>query len=223
MTAITLNLLAEEQLAQEARARDPIKLFTVIGLAVLTVAVAWGGILSVLLIQRRTELQGLEAQWNKVNDVGAGEGEFQRITAAAEEIVALNHSRVLIAPQLALVKDLIPPSIQLTQLGFALSLETIESGGGGGEEGVESRHPGRPKRSERLVIRMEGMASSSRPELEVDQFLKALRSDARFGALVEDIELRSISRLSKENDKTGPTPTGASFIIECWYKGKAAK
>ena len=41
---------------------------------------------------------------------------------------------------------------------------------------------------------MEGVASSSRPEMEVDQFLKALRSNARFSALVEDIQLRSIVR-----------------------------
>jgi len=221
-TAITLNLLAEEQLAQEARARDPVKLFTAVGLGVLTVAVAWGGILSAVLMQKQTELQGLEAQWKKVNDVGAGESEFQRTSAAADEIITLNHSRVLMAPQLAMVKDLIPPSVQLSQLGFALSMETTESGtGGGGEEGTESKHPSRPKRVERLVMRMEGVASSSRPELEVDQFLKALRSDARFSALVEDIQLRSISRMS--SDKAGQTITGASFVIECWYKGKAAK
>ena len=221
-TAITLNLLAEEQLAQEARARDPVKLFTAVGLGVLTVAVAWGGILSAVLMQKQTELQGLEAQWKKANDVGAEEGEFQRTSAAADEIMTLNHSRVLMAPQLALVKDLIPPSIQLSQLGFALSVETTESGsGGGGEEGTESKHPSRPKRVERLVVRMEGVASSSRPELEVDQFLKALRSNARFSALVEDIQLRSISRTS--SDKVGQTITGASFVIECWYKEKAAK
>jgi hypothetical protein len=172
-------------------------------------------------MQKQTELQGLEAQWKKANGVGAEESEFQRISAAADEIMTLNHSRVLMAPQLALVKDLIPPSVQLSQLNFALSVETTESGGGGGEEGTESKHPSRPKRVERLVMRMEGVASSSRPELEVDQFLKALRSNAHFSALVEDIQLRSISRTS--SDKAGQTITGASFVIECWYKEKAAK
>ena len=221
MTAITLNLLAEEQLAQEARARDPNKLFTAIGLGALTVAVAWGGILSAVLMQRRTELQGLDAQWKKMNAVGGGEGEFQAVNAAAEEIMTLNHSRMLMAPQLALVKDLIPPSVKLSQLGFALSVETIDAGGGGGEDGPDSKHPSHAKRIERLVVRLEGMASSSRPELEVDQFLKSLRSDARFSALVEDIQLRSISRTS--GDKAGQTLTGANFTIECWYKEKAAK
>src|ERR1700689_2999915 len=113
MIAITLNLLAEEQQAQVARARDPVKLFTAIGLSVLTVAVAWGGTLSALLMQKRSELQGLESRWNNMNTVGGGEGEFQRLNAFAEEVIAVNHSRILIAPQLALVKDLIPPSIQL--------------------------------------------------------------------------------------------------------------
>ncbi len=218
-TAITLNLLAEEQLAQEARARDPVKLFTAVGLGALTVAVACGGILSAILMQKQTELHGLEAQWKKTNNVSAEEGEFQGTSAAADEIIALNHSRILMAPQLALVKDLIPPSVQLSQLAFALTVETTEPGGG--EEGTESKHPGHPKRVERLVMRMEGVASSSRPELEVDQFLKALRSNARFSALVEDIQLRSISRTS--SDKAGQIVTGAGFVIECWYKGKTAK
>lgn len=222
MIAITLNLLAEEQQAQEARARDPIKLFTVLGLTVLTVAVAWGGTLSAVLMQKRSELQGLEAQWSKMNDVGAEEGEFQRINAFAEEVVEMNHSRIVLAPQLALIKDLIPPSVQLTQIGLALSKET-SAPEGGGEGGAELRHAGRPKQSVRLVLRMEGIASSSRPELEVDQFIKTLRSDARFSAAVDEIQLRSISRSSRDADKSGHALAAAGFVIECWYKEMATK
>lgn len=222
MIAITLNLLAEEQQAQEARARDPVKLFTVLGLTVLTVAVAWGGALSAVLMQKRSELQGLEARWSKMNDVGAEEGEFQRVNAFAEEVVEMNHSRIVLAPQLALVKDLIPPSVQLTQIGLALSTATAGPEGGG-EGGAEARHAGRQKRSERLVLRMEGIASSSRPELEVDQFLKTLRSDARFSAAVDEIQLRSISRTSRDADKSGHTLAAAGFVIECWYKEMATK
>ena len=221
MTAITLNLLAEEQLAQEARARDPVKLFTAIGLAVLTAAVAWGGTLSALLSQKRSELQGLQSKWDKMNDVGAEEGAFQKASAFAEELVAVNHSRALMAPQLALVKDLIPPSIKLSQLGFALSADASNADGGGGEGGA--KHGSRQKLSERLALRMEGVASSSQPELEVDRFLKTLRSDARFSAIVDDIQLRSIARTSRDTDKTSHGPAAANFVIECWYKAKATK
>src|ERR1039458_2609383 len=93
MIAITLNLLAEEQQAQVERARDPIKFFIAVGLAVLTVAVAWGGTLSAILTQRRVELQGLEARWKKMNDVGQGEGDYQKDSEYAVEIVAINRSR----------------------------------------------------------------------------------------------------------------------------------
>ncbi len=210
MTAITLNLLAEEQLAQEARARDPVKLFIAVGLGVLTIVVALGGVLSAILMQKRADLAGLQSKWDKMNDGGAEESDFQKLNNSAGEIVTINHSRVLFAPQLALVKDLIPSSVELTQLAFAMSVESPGSDGG------------HPKKSRHLVVRLDGKAFGGRPELEVDQFLKLLRSDARFSALVEDIQLRSIARLA-ETDKAGVTRDAASFSIECWYKEKTTK
>lgn len=224
MIAITLNLLAEEQQAQVERARDPIKLFTVVGLTILTVAVAWGGTLSAILSQRHAELQGLEARWKKMNDVGQGEGDYQKDNAFAAEAAAMNQSRVVVAPQLAMVKDLIPPSVELTHISFALATETT-GGDSGGDEGSEGkRHAARPKQSQHLVLQLEGLASSARPELEVDQFLKSLRSDTRFGALVDDIQLRSIARSTSDSDKAGSAVVPAvNFTIECWYKEQVKK
>jgi hypothetical protein len=210
MTTITLNLLAEEQLALEARARDPVKLFIAIGLGVLTVAVALGGVLSAVLMQKRSELAGLQTKWTKLNNGGAEESNFQKLNNSAAEIVAINHSRVLLAPQLALVRDLIPASVELTQLAFAMSLESPGSDGG------------HPQKSQRLVVRLDGKAFGGQPELEVDRFLKLLRTDAHFSVLVEDIQLRSIARVA-ETDKAGVTRDAASFSIECWYKEKTTK
>jgi len=221
MTAITLNLLAEEQLAQEARARDPVKLFIAIGLGVLTAVVAWGGVLSAVLMQKRSELVGLQSKWDKMNGGGAEESDFQRLDKYAEEIVAVNRSRILIAPQLALVKDLIVPSVQLTQVDFALSVDSPASDDAG-EDGGEPHHKGHPKKVQRLVLRLDGKAFGSEPELEVDRFLKVLRNDTRFGQLVEDIQLRSIGRVA-ETDKAGLSGNAASFSIECWYKEKTTK
>jgi hypothetical protein len=217
MTVITLNLLAEEQQAQEARARDPVKLFTAVGLAVLTGAVAWGGTLSAVLMQKRSELHALESKWDTMNKVGPEEVEFQKAMAFAQQIVTANRSRLLVAPQLALVKDLIPSSIQVSRLGFTSTTEALAADGGGGKRGSAQKGP------ERLVLRMEGVASDSQPELEVDRFLKSLRSDARFSVVIEDIQLRTIARTSKETDKTGHLPTAANFIIDCWYKEMATK
>ncbi len=214
MIAITLNLLAEEQQVQEARARDPFKLVIAIGLTVLTAVVAWGSSLSAMQGQKRAELQRLETRWDKMNHAGEQDGEFQKIHALAEEIVALNHSRILMAPQLAMVKDLIPPTVQLSQLSFAVETATVDAGA---EETAGGKRA-HPKQIERLVLRMDGTAQSSRPELEVDQFLRTLRSNARFGAVVDDIQLRSISRTFIDTGKTGHTLVAANFVIECRYK-----
>jgi hypothetical protein len=222
MIAITLNLLAEEQQAQVERARDPIKLFIAVGLGILTVVVACGGTLSALLSQRRVELAGLESRWKKMNEVGQGEGDYQKESEYAGDIVSANHSRIVVAPQLAMVKDLIPPSVKLSHINFALATETT-GGDGGGDEGAEGKHPARPKQSRHLVLQLEGTAANVQPELEVDRFLKSLRNDARFGELVEDIQLRSIARTTGDADKAGSAVPAVNFTIECWYKEKVKK
>jgi len=127
----------------------------------------------------------------------------------------------LIAPQLALVKDLVVPSVQLTEVDFALSMDSPGPDLAAEDVG-EAPLKGRPKKVQRLVLRLDGKAFDSQPELEVDRFLKLLRDDARFGQLIEDIQLRSIGRV-KETDKAGNSREAASFSIECWYKEKATK
>ena len=219
MIAITLNLLAEEQQVQEERARDPFKIFIAVGLTLLTIVVAWGSMLSVMQGQKRAELQKLEAQWVQINHTSDQEGEFQRARTLAEEIVALNHSRTLIAPQLAMVKDLIPPTVQLSQLNIAVETASI---GAAAEESSAGKRP-RLKQVERLMLRMEGTAHSDRPELELDQFLRTLRSNPQFSAAVDDIQLRAISRASGAADKAGRGAASVTFVIECRYKEKERK
>lgn len=222
MIAITLNLLAEEQQAQAARAHDPLKLFVAIGLIVLSVAVACGSALSVVSGQKAVELQGLEVRWKTLNSNGGQEDEFQKIRALAEEIVAVNNSRVLVAPQLALVKDLIPSTVRLSQISFSLAVETprVESSG---DEATTGKRAPRPAPIERLVLRLEGIAISSRPELEVDKFLQTLRDNTRFSAVIDDIQLRAESRTSVDIEKTGRSIPAANFTIECRYKEKGKK
>jgi hypothetical protein len=222
MTAIILNLLAEEQRAQHERARDPFKLFIAGGIGLVALAVGIGGVLSVLAGQKRTELQALESRWDQLDNAGSVAGEFQKIKSLADEILAVNRSRILFAPQLAIAKDILPATIQLARLDFSVSEEAL-SAPPRDDSKPGGKHSARPTHVERLVLRMEGKATSGRPELEVDKFLQTLRSDAEFGGFVEDIQLRSIARTSVEADRSsGAVPT-ANFVIECRYKAKESK
>jgi hypothetical protein len=60
-------------------------------------------------MQKRSELGGLQSKWEKMNNGGAEESNFQKLNNAAGEIVTINHSRVLIAPQLGLDERPYPP------------------------------------------------------------------------------------------------------------------
>jgi hypothetical protein len=188
----------------------------------LSVAVACGSVLSVISGKKAAELQGIEARWKKLNSNGGQEDEFQKIRALAEEIVAVNNSRVLVAPQLALVKDLIPPTVRLSQISFSLAVE-IPRAENSGDGATTGKRASRPAPIERLALRLEGIAISSRPELEVDKFLQTLRNNTRFGDVIDDIQLRSESRTSIDIEKTGRAVPGANFVIECRYKEKGKK
>jgi hypothetical protein len=220
MTAITLNLLAEEQQAQEARARDPVKVSVAIGVCVLALVVALGGMFAAWASQKQTEMQGLRERWQKLDAADAGAGEFQQIQSLANEILALNRSRVLTAPQLALVKDVVPATVQLSRIDFMMVTEEVRQTTGEETAGAKRQ---RPKSVERLVLRLEGKAVSNRPELEVDRFLQTLRGDTQFAAVVEDIELRSISRTASETDAASGALPAAGFVVECQYKARSEK
>ena len=78
MTAITLNLLAEEQLAQEARARDPVKLFIAVGLGVLTMVVALGGMLSADPDAKARRVGGTPSEVGQDERRGGGRKRFSK-------------------------------------------------------------------------------------------------------------------------------------------------
>ena len=62
MKSIIINLLVEEELAQQARARDPVKLMIAISTAVLAVVVAVGGVFSGLAMRSQVALKVAETK-----------------------------------------------------------------------------------------------------------------------------------------------------------------
>ena len=64
MTAITLNLLAEEQLAELANARDPVKGAVAIGVGLLMVTVLTGSALYVGASQKKADANLLKARYD---------------------------------------------------------------------------------------------------------------------------------------------------------------
>ena len=208
MTAITLNLLAEEQLAEQANARDPFKTTLAICISVLMFVAMSGSALLMVASQKKTEADMLQTRWDSIAAAQAGgvAADFQSAKSFADDIVAINHARPLYAHQLALIKDLLPDSIQLSRITFATTTQVRDAGNAG------------PKAVSHLTLQLQGKATSNRPELEVDAYIQTLRGNAAFGEWVREIQLRSIARPSGSGGEVPSGPLSADFLIECQYK-----
>ncbi len=225
MTAITLNLLAEEQFAQRAESRNPFKVALAIGIGVFTLTVLAGMIVAHVAGKRGREADALQSKLDtlEASESVATGGDTKTLKSIADDIVAINRDRQLYAKQLALIKDLVPNTIELTRINFSLSVNTqdtapAESAAPTRGEKDKGTRLARPKVTERLTLQLEGRAICSRPEIEVDQYIQTLQSDATFGSYVKDIKLRSIARGAIGGSSATPGAASVNFVIECQYQ-----
>jgi hypothetical protein len=222
MTAITLNLLAAEQVAQQQQARDPLKLAIAIGVGLIAIVATIGGIATALAAQKNGAVAALQEQFNKFNSPHLLEQEalYNSLSQTAKDLLGANHSRCQYAPRLALIKDLIPDNVQLNRLAFSVATETVEAAGSSAEPAKGDAPPraARPKVVERLSLRLDGNATSNRPELDVDVFLRSLRENPAFSGEIEEIQLRSIARGPGDSQAGVAALPSSYFVIECLFK-----
>jgi hypothetical protein len=227
MTAITLNLLVEEQLAERAEARDPFKLALAIGIGVITLTVVIGVILGFQVDRKRAEADALQAKWTALSKTqgNLAGSDSKSLRSQVDDIIAISNGRQFFAGQLAVIKDVVPESIQLGQIDLNLNVETQESARSEPAGDVSTAKRARtaaPRSVERLFLRLTGWATSVRPEMEVDQFIRRLSSHPVFGEQLKEVKLRSIARTAAP-PSGGDTDSSASairadFVIVCQYK-----
>ncbi len=75
---IRINLLAEQQAADELRRRDPVKRATWVGGLLVGVLAAWSGYLQVRLMAATSEVNRYEAEWKKL------ESDYKKVSANME-------------------------------------------------------------------------------------------------------------------------------------------
>ena len=134
MKLIIINLLAEEEQAEQARARDPVKILAALSMGLLAMVVAIGGVLAgvalrsgVALNEVERQLQTLEKQQTR-GTIGA----YRSLKQWTDDLLEINQSRQLYAPQLALIKNLVPDFIQLTRLSLATRRQSDQRPAGRG-------------------------------------------------------------------------------------------
>lgn len=213
-------------MAEQARARDPVKVSLAIGGSLAAALAIAGSVLSVSAGQKRAELQTRQQRYDEVNRslqtaLGA---DFGTIKAQAEDIIAMNQARTLCAPQLALLKDLVPDKVQLSRITFSVAMsapDPVTTQPAEDPSQAKAKRTARPKTGSHLVVQLEGKVYSGRPEIDVDDFIQTLRSDPAFSGQVKQIQLRTIARASVSSEGGVGAAQAAFFVIECQYKERS--
>jgi len=215
LTPLTLNLLAEEQQAEAASARDPVKFAIVISILILLITASVGVWMMMRAEQKRAEADRLQKRWDEMTTKQSG-GTFRSLKLFAEDLVSIHQRRMLLAPQLARIKDLMPDSIFMGRMGLRMNTEVTTVRAPAPAEGDAPRAT-RSQTVEWLLLRLEGTAIGARPEIDVDDFLQTLRTDPVLSNQVREVSLRSTGRTPPG---TGPKPKTLTpqFVIECLYK-----
>jgi len=222
VTAIAINLLVEEQLNQQAKARDPLKIAIAIGMGLLAITVSIGVILGHLVEQEKQAVGTLQAKWASMQATqsGVSGSDTKALQVVASDYLSINQARTVYGPQMALIKEVIPDSIQLTQARFAMVTEVSTARPAPepvtGESNAKAARLAIPKSTERMDLLLDGWIVCARPEIEIDLFIKSLRTHSAFGKLLKDVRLRSISRAGTDGSTTA-SPS-ATFVIDCIYK-----
>lgn len=217
MAVITINLLAEEQLARKERAHDPLKIVLAVGLGIITAAVGLGGWFSILAAREQTAQESAKSRLAELEKTNVAVREFQQERTLAEGLAAVHDSRMLIAPLLAQIKDVVPEPVTLRGISFQMVVET-KAAEPATAEGETKR--AKPQKTERMVVRLDGVAEGALPELTVDRFLQTLRRDAHLAPVVDEIQLVSVARQLASRDTGAVGAPVAVFTVECRLKDK---
>ncbi|HYT62059.1 MAG TPA: hypothetical protein VEL06_17905 [Haliangiales bacterium] len=220
---IRINLLAEQQAADDLRRRDPVKrALWVAGFIVGALAI-WSGRLQVKLMAAKREVSGFEADWKKL------EPSFQKVTAnlesaadaqrkwAALQSLAVNRflwANPLDALQYVIVKV---DDIQVLRLKTDQTYFITEGVKPSTNEGVVSR--GRPGTSrERVMLTLEAKDySRPHPGDQIFKLQEAINSNPYFKTNLQKAELTA-----KSPEMADPA-TGrryVTFTLDCLYSEK---
>ena len=219
MTPIRFNLLAEEQLAEQQSARDPVKVAIAIGIGLVALTASTRTIISFQTSQVQGKESVLQTQWNKLSAPEAlqsGE-ELKKAASLADDFTTIGNSRFLYAPQLAVLKDIVPDTILLTRMTFTLNVSSRQEGPQDVEAGAKPR-PRRVSIVQRVILQLDGRATSARPEIAVDDFIQTIKTNPVLTNMIETVQLRSTAPISTVGEAGSGVVPSVAFVIECQYK-----
>jgi len=220
---IRINLLAEQQAAEEMRRRDPVKRATWASAFLIGILVLVSGYLQFQLMAAMRAVNRSESEWKRI------ESDFTKITsnlnktAEAERkwaaLQSLATNRFLWAPPLNALQYVMVSvdDVQVTRLKTDQSY-LITEGVKPSTNSVGGVSRGKPATSrEKVMITIDAKDSSKRPGDQIVKFQQAITNYPYFRTNLQKTELTGRSPRQEGDASTRPFVT---FVIDCQYPEK---
>ena len=214
---IKINLLAEAQIADDLRRRDPVKRAIITGSFLVVLALVWSSSVQLKVVIKKSELNQMQAriqartnEWQAVVD---SQKKISDMRAKLESLQKLSSARFLQGNLLNGLQQLNFDGVQLASLSVNQSYFK-EAGTAGSTSGGRTT-PGRPAATtEKIVIMLDARDVSSSPGDQVNKFKENVASQDYFKSIISKtngVQLTSLSPL-----QTGPDGHAFElFTLEC--------
>jgi hypothetical protein len=221
---IRINLLAEQQAAEEMRRRDPVKRAMWVAGVIVGVMLLWGGRLQIKLMSAMHEVNGFESEWKKL------EPEHKKVTSnletAAEAerkwqmLQSLAANRFLWANSLNALQYVIAKvdDVQVLRLKTDQSYAVTE-GAKPSTNADGTIKPGKPGTSrEKVTLMIDAKDYSKRSSDTISKLQDTIYNYPYFKTNLQKVELMTRSPEMAEPDKT--SRRFVTFTLECHYTEK---
>jgi hypothetical protein len=197
---IRLNLLAEAQLAEEMRRRDPVKRTIWVGAILVSLMLAWSSSLQLKTMMAANEATRLEAQMNSnSNSYKSVLDDLKKKDELQGKVLALyqlSSNRFLQGNLLNALQQTNSDDVQLLHLKLDQSYAVVEATKPRTNENNRVI-PGRPgTATERIVLMLDGFDSSAQPGDQVPVYKRAVANHPYFRSLLgktNDVNLKNMS------------------------------
>ena len=218
---IRINLLAEDQAAEQMRRRDPVKRVVWGAGLLITLVLCWSAWLQIRVGYAAHEASEYEVRWTKL------EKDFKRVTTNLQQtaeierkLSALNRlatNRFLWGTPLNALQNVIVENVQVTRLkasqAYVLTEEIKPT------EQDSKKTLGKPATSaEKITLVIEGKDFSNPPGSQVNQFKETLTGDPYFKVKLKRVDgVRLTERSAPQTDPNDATKPFVLFTLSCVY------
>lgn len=219
---IRINLLADDQLLEEERRRDPVKRAYLAGGVLLALVLFWSACLQIKAMTVRSELQQLEVEWSGMaNAYDVAVARQHQVIAAEQKLAALQNmttNRFLWGTALNALQKAFDgvEAIQVAHLKCAQTYALSEEVKSTTRDGVEV--PGKPAQAtERVVMVIDALDASTQPGGNVNKFKQALSKVPYFAQSLQPTNGVLLTSLSAPQVAPSGQQPFVSFSVQCYF------